>query len=105
MTSGTLLLLGITAWFYPLCALSDGPSSLPATLAEASALAVKHLPRTALAVLALLIAPLAVYFFPTHLMAIGTYWVLIGNALSWYLVTLALQPVIEPAEPKRLEPR
>lgn len=99
VTSGALVLLGITAWFVPLCALHDEPSALGHTLAQAATLAVKHLPRTALAVLALLLAPLAVYFFPTHLMAIATYWVLIGNALAWYLVTLAVSPALSaPAE-------
>lgn len=92
--SGSLLLLGITAWFYPLCALSDAPTPLRRTLATAAALSIKHLPRTAAAIAALLIAPAAVYFFPGRIYAIATYFMLIGHALSWYLVMLAVEPAL-----------
>ncbi|HJE85052.1 MAG TPA: YesL family protein, partial [Corynebacterium amycolatum] len=50
VTSGALILLGITAWVYSLCSLSDGQSSLRRTLATATSMTVKNLPRTALAV-------------------------------------------------------
>ena len=94
VTSGSLVLLGITAWVYPLCSLSDGQSSLRRTLATATSMTVKHLPRTALAVLALLIVPAAIFFFPGQIYAISTYVFLIGYALSWYLVMLALEPAL-----------
>ncbi|MDO5029738.1 MAG: DUF624 domain-containing protein [Corynebacterium sp.] len=99
--SGALILLGITAWFFPLCALDDDHMPLGRTLATAAGLAIRHLPRTALAVLAMAIVPLAIFFFPTHLWAIVTYWALIGRAMSWYLVQLA----VEPALPKASELR
>lgn len=94
VTSGALILLGITAWVYSLCSLSDGQSSLRRTLATATSMTVKNLPRTALAVLALLIVPAAIFFFPAKIYAIATYVFLIGYALSWYLVMLALEPVL-----------
>lgn len=95
--SGSLLLLGITAWVYPLCALSDAPTPLRRTLAMAAALSIRNLPRTAAAIAALLIAPAAVHFFPGRIYAIATYFILIGHALSWYLVMLAVEPAL-PAE-------
>lgn len=96
VTSGSLVLLGITAWVYPLCALSDEHTPLRRTLATATSMTVKNLPRTALAVLALLIVPAAVFFFPGQIYAIATYIFLIGYALSWYLVMLAIEPVLPP---------
>lgn len=78
--SGLLVLIILTARFYPACNLKGAVTN-----------AVRDLPRTLCAALCLAALPMVVIFTPVGLGAIVTYAVLIGLALPWYLIGLILK--------------
>ncbi|AKK03144.1 MusI family membrane protein [Corynebacterium epidermidicanis] len=82
--SGVLLLTALIAWYFVLWGRGM------ASIRQAVWAAVRFLPRSILAAVALLTVPALVLALPGQWAAIALFSVLIGPALAWYLVALLL---------------
>lgn len=88
LVSGELIIFSIAMWWLGLMTVGRASTSLAATLA------IAHLPRTAAALLASGAWLLLLLVAPTHWGFVLGFQVIIGFALSAYLVMLVIRPVL-----------